>query len=267
MTLPLWRDKICRRNRRRAGRQTRRAGAAHRRADQSDRGFCGKSFDYREINRNLDLLQEQLIPKAQQSLEIARAAYLAGKTDFFNLIDAERTLLEFRLSEIEARTQRELVLWDLSLLIAGVPPAKRRCCRRTARQNEFNPILRHEKIKFILFAVLAGGGCCRRHFVRQKIRPRNGRCLRNQDALHLRHAPAGHPGSSRQLPDLRHEAHARPQTGRRSATATPGERKIKYYKSTMNPGETSPQPGKDSMGMDMVPVYEDDGQRIPGHRH
>ena len=37
----------------------------------------------------------------------------------------------------------------------------------------------------------------------------------------------------------------------------PGERKIKYYKSSMNPGEVSPQPGKDSMGMDLVPVYED----------
>ena len=42
------------------------------------------------------------------------------------------------------------------------------------------------------------------------------------------------------------------------ATA-PGERKVKFYKSTMNPGETSPAPGKDSMGMDMVPVYESEG--------
>jgi Cu(I)/Ag(I) efflux system membrane fusion protein len=39
-------------------------------------------------------------------------------------------------------------------------------------------------------------------------------------------------------------------------TASSG-RMIKYYKSTMNPGETSKAPGKDSMGMDMVPVYED----------
>ena len=31
--------------------------------------------------------------------------------------------------------------------------------------------------------------------------------------------------------------------------------KILYYKSTMIVGETSPNPGKDSMGMDMVPVY------------
>ena len=43
---------------------------------------------------------------------------------------------------------------------------------------------------------------------------------------------------------------------KQAGTGAPGERKISYYKSTMNPGETSPQPGKDSMGMDLVPVYE-----------
>src|SRR4030095_121074 len=37
-----------------------------------------------------------------------------------------------------------------------------------------------------------------------------------------------------------------------------GERKIKYYKSTMMAGETSAKPAKDSMGMDMVPVFEDE---------
>src|SRR6266568_5927457 len=36
------------------------------------------------------------------------------------------------------------------------------------------------------------------------------------------------------------------------------ERKIKYYKSTMNPGETRQTPGKDSMGMEMAPVYEEE---------
>ena len=49
----------------------------------------------------------------------------------------------------------------------------------------------------------------------------------------------------------------RKQAGTSPAATQPGERKIKYYKSTMNPGETSQQPGKDSIGMDMVPVYED----------
>jgi len=38
--------------------------------------------------------------------------------------------------------------------------------------------------------------------------------------------------------------------------AATGERTPKYYKSSMNPGEVSDKPGKDSMGMDLVPVYE-----------
>jgi hypothetical protein len=44
----------------------------------------------------------------------------------------------------------------------------------------------------------------------------------------------------------------------RSNVASPaasGERKIKFYKSSMNPGEVSDKPGKDSMGMDLIPVY------------
>lgn len=42
--------------------------------------------------------------------------------------------------------------------------------------------------------------------------------------------------------------------------AAPGEtdRKILYWKSSMIPGEIHQEPGKDSMGMDLVPVYEDE---------
>jgi RND family efflux transporter MFP subunit len=62
-----------------------------------------------------------------------------------------------------------------------------------------------------------------------------------------------HPGNcpicGMKLTPVRKEAGA-------SGTTT-GARKIKFYKSTMNPGETSPTAAKDSMGMDMVPVYED----------
>jgi multidrug efflux pump subunit AcrA (membrane-fusion protein) len=43
-----------------------------------------------------------------------------------------------------------------------------------------------------------------------------------------------------------------------NTAATGAGRKIKYYKSTMKPEEIRQSPGKDSMGMDMVPVYEDE---------
>jgi RND family efflux transporter MFP subunit len=52
----------------------------------------------------------------------------------------------------------------------------------------------------------------------------------------------------------------RKQAGTAQGGAGPasGERKVKYYKSTMMPGEVRQTPGKDSMGMDMAPVYEDE---------
>jgi membrane fusion protein, copper/silver efflux system len=53
-----------------------------------------------------------------------------------------------------------------------------------------------------------------------------------------------------------------PQPG---ATAGKPPRKIKFYRSPMNPNQTSPGPKKDEMGMDYVPVYEDEIQgRGPG---
>ena len=39
------------------------------------------------------------------------------------MIDAQRGLLDFSLSAVEARVQRELALAELSLIILGVPPA------------------------------------------------------------------------------------------------------------------------------------------------
>ena len=55
-----------------------------------------------------------------------------------------------------------------------------------------------------------------------------------------------------------------PAPAKSSSGHTGGERKAKYYKSSMLLGEISQTPRKDSMGMDMVPVYEgeDEGSII-----
>jgi Cu(I)/Ag(I) efflux system membrane fusion protein len=46
-------------------------------------------------------------------------------------------------------------------------------------------------------------------------------------------------------------------SGAVAETKPTGERKIKYWKSSMDPTYVSDKPGKDQMGMDLVPVYED----------
>lgn len=121
-TLPIWRDKLAAQIAQAKAREL--AAEAKLSAEQImlTVQVAEKSFAYRETSRNLALLRDQLIPKARQSLELARAGYLSGTIDFFNLIDSERMLLEFRMKAIEAQTQREIVLAELSLVVAGVPP-------------------------------------------------------------------------------------------------------------------------------------------------
>lgn len=122
VSLPIWRDKIA------AEIAAAQAGTSAAEARltagqiQVTVDFATRTYDYREVTRNLALLQNQLIPEAKQSLEIARAGYLSGTIDFFNLIDAERTLLNFQLQEVQEKTRREIVLADLSLSIAGIAP-------------------------------------------------------------------------------------------------------------------------------------------------
>jgi outer membrane protein, heavy metal efflux system len=122
MTLPVWRDKIAAQIA--AAQAGKRAAEARLTSGQIALtvDFAMKTYDYREITRTLALLQNQLIPKAEQSLELAQSGYLSGRTDFFNVIDAERTLLNFQLSEVGTRTRREIILADLSLTVAGIAP-------------------------------------------------------------------------------------------------------------------------------------------------
>jgi outer membrane protein TolC len=71
--------------------------------------------------RKTRLYRDGLIPKAEQSLNANYTAYQAGETDFLNLLDAQRQLLDFQLqfersksdlaikrAEIEMITGREM---------------------------------------------------------------------------------------------------------------------------------------------------------------
>ena len=123
VTLPIWRDKIAAQIA--AAQAGKRAAEARLTAEEIDLAveFAQRSFMLRESTRNVSLLSERLLPTARQSLEVARSSYAASKSSYLDLTDAQRTLLEFQLAEIEARTQRELALAELSLLIGGIAPS------------------------------------------------------------------------------------------------------------------------------------------------
>src|SRR4030095_13019933 len=75
VTLPVWRDKI--EAEIAAAQAGRRAAEARLSAEQIALAveFAEKSFLFREASRTLELLTERLLPKARQSLDVARAAY------------------------------------------------------------------------------------------------------------------------------------------------------------------------------------------------
>jgi cobalt-zinc-cadmium efflux system outer membrane protein len=61
-------------------------------------------FDFNDALRKIKLYRDGLIPKAEQSLNATFASYQSGESDFLNVLDAQRQLLEFQLQYDRART-------------------------------------------------------------------------------------------------------------------------------------------------------------------
>ncbi len=122
VSLPIWRDKIAAQI---AEAQATKRSVQARLSDEQIKlavDVTERMYLYREATRNFGVLNDQLVPKAHQSLEVARAGYLSGRLEFINVIDAERTLLGFQLDKVEVAAQREVVLAELSLIVRGMPP-------------------------------------------------------------------------------------------------------------------------------------------------
>ena len=61
-------------------------------------------FEYEDALRKTRLYRDGLVPKAEQSLNANYTAYQAGETDFLNLLDAQRQLLDFQLQYERSRS-------------------------------------------------------------------------------------------------------------------------------------------------------------------
>jgi outer membrane protein TolC len=116
INVPLWMGKY------RAGVREARArtdAAARRREDRENKLSAELTmalFHFRDAERKIDLYHDTLIPKAEQALSTSQRAFAAGKADFFDLIDAERTLLEFQLSFERALVDRAQRLAEIEML-------------------------------------------------------------------------------------------------------------------------------------------------------
>ena len=123
VTLPIWRGKV---RALLAEAQAQKSAAQARFTNEQLMlavEVAEKTFMLREAERNLTLAQTALLPKARLALEAARAGYLSNQSSFVDLTDAWRMVLATELDAIMARTERELALAELELLVLGQPPA------------------------------------------------------------------------------------------------------------------------------------------------
>ncbi len=106
LNLPIWREKLDAglrqaRFKRQAAVQAR---AAKRNSLQSQLSLI--AYRYSDAQRKIGLYRDTLLPKARQAMSASDAAYRGGKGGFQDLIDAQRVLLEFELTQHRAIADR-----------------------------------------------------------------------------------------------------------------------------------------------------------------
>ncbi|MCH9002701.1 MAG: TolC family protein [Planctomycetes bacterium] len=119
MNVPIWRAKYA------AGEREARArylAALSARAQQENSLTATTQrtlFEHRDAGRKIALYRDVLIPKAKESIGSTETAFRAGSASFLDLVDAERSLLEFELSFERALANRAQRLAELEMLVGG----------------------------------------------------------------------------------------------------------------------------------------------------
>ena len=124
MSIPLWREKYDASVRealsRRLAVSHERDGEANRIAAAIQRAW----FEHTDADRRVRLFEQTLIPKAEESLRASFAGFRGGETSFLDLLDTERTLLEFAISAERARADRGKALARLNTLVGEPVPTE-----------------------------------------------------------------------------------------------------------------------------------------------
>ncbi|HCT45699.1 MAG TPA: hypothetical protein DF699_10845, partial [Phycisphaerales bacterium] len=74
-------------------------------------------FDYTDAHRRTELYEHTLIPKATESIQSILASFRTGSGGFTDLLDAQRTLLEFQRSALRATSAQGIALAQIHELI------------------------------------------------------------------------------------------------------------------------------------------------------
>jgi len=121
VSVPIWRKRV------RGGIEEakhREAAAQHQRRERAlalDAEAEMALFGLQDGRRRLDLYEDSLLPRAQQTYESLQTAYATGATDvgFLDVLDSVQTLLEFQLEQAQAARDLHVAGAELEFLLGG----------------------------------------------------------------------------------------------------------------------------------------------------
>ena len=73
-------------------------------------------YEYNDSIKRIGLYRETIIPKAEEQLRSSEAAYKEGRADFITLLDAQQTLMDYRLSYQRVLADNRQKLAELEML-------------------------------------------------------------------------------------------------------------------------------------------------------
>lgn len=119
LNVPIWRDKYDAAVREALARRL--AAAARRQAarDRLESELHEAMFEHQDALRRVELYRQTLIPKAMESLQASLAGFEQGQSAFFDLVDAQRTLLSFQLELERGLVDRATSYGRVEHLVGG----------------------------------------------------------------------------------------------------------------------------------------------------
>jgi cobalt-zinc-cadmium efflux system outer membrane protein len=119
LNLPIWFGKYRAAKREAEARQRANAKRRQQRENELITDLKTALFNFHSAERRIDLYGDSLLPKAEASLSASQAAFAAGQADFLDVIEAQRTLLEFQLAYERALTDRAQRLAEIEMITGG----------------------------------------------------------------------------------------------------------------------------------------------------
>jgi outer membrane protein TolC len=124
MNVPIWREKYSASEREAIARRLSAASSLTSERSLVHAQIQRAWFEHTDADRRVRMFEHTLMPKAEESLRVSISSFRAGETSLLDLLDTERTLLEFSLAVERAKAERGKTLARLATLV-GVAPSTR----------------------------------------------------------------------------------------------------------------------------------------------